>query len=136
LQFNIIPLTMQTDNGKSPDRREGKGAMNWDHKARKIDSIHQPTKNTLYQKRAGFLNEENLALRCVCHSKTNKKKSEIQVSRMQIWVACLPMFRGISHQNAFLRTNWQTLNWKSRTMRCVNTVLTATIFLIHILLIS
>jgi hypothetical protein len=28
LQFNIIPLTMQTDNGKSPDRREGKGAMN------------------------------------------------------------------------------------------------------------
>jgi hypothetical protein len=42
--------------------------------------------------------------RCVCYSKTNN--SQIQVSSMQIRVVCLPMFRGISHQTAFLRTNW------------------------------
>lgn len=29
-----------------------------------------------------------------------------------------------------------TLNWKSRTMRCVNTVITALIFFIHVLLMN
>jgi len=62
LYFNIIPLTIQTDNGKGPNRREEKRAMNSDHKARKTNPIHQPTKKSLRQKHAGFRSEDNLAL--------------------------------------------------------------------------
>jgi hypothetical protein len=47
LQFNIIPLTIETDNCVGPNRREGKGAMNSDHKARETNSIHQSIKKTV-----------------------------------------------------------------------------------------
>jgi hypothetical protein len=47
LEFCIIPLTIQTNTDKCPNRREGKGAMNSDHKARKTNSIDQPIKENL-----------------------------------------------------------------------------------------
>jgi hypothetical protein len=51
---------------------------------------------------------------CVC---SDKNKNKIQVSRMQHQSLCYPMFQGVSHQTAFLRTNW-LITWKSRTYKC------------------
>jgi len=89
--------------------------MNSDHKTRKTNSIHQPTKKTITEA-SWLLKGREFGAVYVTLIQTNK--SESQVSRMQIRVVCLPCFK-VYHTN---RHFWGP-NWKSRTMRCVNTVI-------------
>jgi hypothetical protein len=63
--------------------------MNSDHKARKTNFIHQPTKKTIPEA-SWLLKGREFGAVYVTLKQTNK--SEIQVSRMQIWVVCLPCF--------------------------------------------
>jgi hypothetical protein len=61
--------------------------MNSDHKARKTNSIHQPTKKTILEASWLLMGREFGAVYVTLKQTT---RSEIQVSRMQIRVVCLP----------------------------------------------
>ena len=83
---------------------EEKKSVPWTQTTRQERQTPSTSQLKSHYARSTLAFEVKTIWRCVCHSKTNNSKT--QVSRMQIRVVYLPMFWGISHQTAFLRTNW------------------------------
>jgi hypothetical protein len=53
----------------------------------------------------GLWKERELGAMHVLLKKKKRHKNKIQVFKMQHWAVSQPLFQGISHQTAFLRTN-------------------------------